>query len=160
LRQLPEKPAIGRQPQGQLLGNGCRVGRQLFSLNCTQLARLVFAAFTDKTNAEEIVEHLRVALRPLAEANQLELILFRPLKLAGREANGLLQASSGLFKLALQLPGGAEISGDAEMERILLLGGPQQFDSLRWLPKPHFQRSQVGKLVAGQLAVLASEPQF
>ena len=61
LGQLPQQPAIGRQPQRELLHEGNRLRRQTFALYLGKMAWLELPTGADILDAEKIVEVLCVA---------------------------------------------------------------------------------------------------
>ena len=144
LRKLPEQPRVGRQPQGQLLRDCHRLGRQLLALRRGELAGFVLVAFADEVNVEQVVEVLSALAFFLAQADQLQMIFLRLGVFAGREADGLLQTGGGLLEIALHLPGRAEVGGDVEVLRMIALGAAQQIDRLGRLSEANVQRAEVG----------------
>ncbi len=160
LRQLPQEPAVCRQPQGQLLGERRRVGGELLLLPSSQLPGFVFACRAHKANPKELVQVLCCCRLVLAEAYQFELVFLGLLKFAGSQPHGLLQPSHGLREVALQLPGGTEVRDDPEMLRVVALSGSQQLHCLHGLTEANIECTLVGELIRVQFPFAASFLQF
>src|SRR4030095_696363 len=96
--EQPEKTAIARQPDGELLNDGNVIGREL-------LADLR----PDHRKPEEIVEGEPVLGFLLAQSNEFELSFFERLPPRRGQSNRVLQHTVRRGKVALQLPGGPKV---------------------------------------------------